>query len=375
MIDTIKVKVEVPDETMKNIKRCSVQTTRKDHVLGSNTLNYFNTHIDLPSYTRGVNIFHDAYKENTIFFEFSIPKITYNHNIMLVDIPQAIQTLYNLHDVFTKKFGKFPDPKTWDIIRLDLCYAWKLKTPDHAKSLIKILQTYQYPRKKNSNYETSVYAWSRLSTVKFYLKRDEFRANDFNILRREVSEEYAHELLNMSESVLRYEVELRRQQLKREYKSSILTYENVFSEAKIIAILQKYFSKFMSYQNTGITTDNDNYKKLIKYTRSSAEAVQLLAFYKLLHSASPNDREFIKTNYSRTTIYRKKLLIKKVGLGLVPENNELAYFDFSIPSKFNVNAYLVPVDEVNRHDVRSVSNTRTNVSSMQHQPQKKGGVK
>jgi II/X family phage/plasmid replication protein len=346
MIDTVKFSIIVNNEILENIKSQSYEIKKTNNLDNSPQFNFFNCPVDLPSYHRGINIFHDIYKENKIFIELSLPKFLMGNNIYMITPEQATSACESLRKILIDKFGAFPQVKNWLVTRLDLCYSWQLENEDAVISLLGIIRTFSYPRKKSIDFRTSIYSHSEASTVKFYHKGTEFKQHDYKPISK-IHLPTAFELLHLSNNLLRFEIELRKKQLVKEFDNVELCVYNLFEEKTIIKILNKYFNKQMNGNNTALTTNIDNYKKLINFCNTSSEAVHLYEFYKLLHSPIKEDREFLKHSYSKATFYRKKALLKLSKVGLSTPDTNLQKFQFSIPSRHAVN-YLKPADGASR---------------------------
>jgi hypothetical protein len=341
-IDTVKFVVTVDDELFKIIKKDSLETKQHDHRLGVTKLNYFNSKVHIPSYFRGIIVYIDNYKDNTVFFETSLPKLLFNNNLRLITIPEAIFACEYLRNIFIENYGTFPNIYDWRINRMDLCYAWYLENQEHVIMLNNLLSPYIRTRKKLKFYPgESIYASSELGATKFYNKLLEYKKHDFKDLQK-INLEYAYQLLLLSENIYRFEIELRRRQLKKEFDTGILSIENLFKEGTITKILSQSFSNTVD-NKINFSSNLDNYKKLINMY-GSTRAAQLHTFYKDYYSSDPDDRAFLETQYSRMTIYRNRMAIKKAGLGIKINDNSLSYLDFKIPSKNNVNNYLQPLD-------------------------------
>jgi len=341
MIDTIKIKVKVSEKTLTKIKSLSSEVNKLNHFDDSKAFNYFTCNVHLPSYFRGVNIFHDSYKDNVVFFELSIPKFLYGHNLYMVNATDTIKALNDLRSIFVSAFDDFPSVDIWEVTRIDLCYNWSLGTYGHANSLLGIIRSFEYPRRKSWNYPSSIYSHSQISTVKWYLKFDEFRAHDLRYIRKYSMDE-AERLLRLSADILRFEVELRSRAIKEEFDKVKPLVHNILKEDKILYILNKFFARSMNQQSTVISSNYDNYLRLLRYSKSPTKAIQLYQVYRLLHSDIKEDRDFLIKTYSRMTIYRYKKAFQKSGVGLSSADS-FKNFSFTIPSK-NTPHYLIPSD-------------------------------
>jgi len=347
MIDTVRFSVECDTSLIKKIKQFSQEVKKHDHSLGEDGYNYFTCPVFLPSYFRGVNIFHDFHKESKIFFELSLPKFVYGHNIFLLSISEAKEAIGELRKIFVDKFGTFPEVETWLINRIDLCYAWDCETPENALSLLDFARSRGYPRKKRADYQTSIYASSQLSTVKFYIKGAEFKKHDYGYLKKSDLSR-AKQLLSLSNNIFRFEVELRKKGLDSEFGKGSHTVDSLIKDDIIQGLLTKYFTKSMSNLPTTFEQNQSVYKKLLHFTGSPRKAIKLFEFYKMLNSPLSEERNFLKMSYGESTIYRKKAQLREAMIGFVPESDYFHNFQFEIPSKNQIKNYLVAVDGVSR---------------------------
>lgn len=150
--------------------------------------------------------------------ELSLPKFWYGHNIHL---------LYNFEDAITylkelleKQFKlarcRLTNSGTWQISRVDCCYAWRFPTQVMAQQVLESLKRLHYPRKKPHIHDTSITFVGATYTVKFYLKLPEFRNHDMKALIKEkASLEWVNHLEEKATGVLRYEATLRNKYLSR----------------------------------------------------------------------------------------------------------------------------------------------------------------
>lgn len=153
-----------------------------------------------------------------LFLEFSVPKYWYGHNIhLLYDFVGALSSLKSaLERLFSfKGKNKLPDPSTWHLYRLDICYAWRLPSQMAAQEYLDSLKHLHYPRKRPVIYPTSIVFQGTTYTVKFYLKRPEFEKHDGRELVKAGAElEWVNYLESLADGVLRCEATLRRKYLK-----------------------------------------------------------------------------------------------------------------------------------------------------------------
>lgn len=150
--------------------------------------------------------------------ELSLPKFWYGHNIcLLYNFRDAIAYLKQLLE---KRFKltrcRLASLDSWQVSRVDCCYAWKFPTQVMAQQVLESLKRLHYPRKKPHIHDTSITFAGATYTVKFYLKLPEFRNHDMKALIKEkASLEWVNHLEEKAAGVLRYEATLRPKYLGR----------------------------------------------------------------------------------------------------------------------------------------------------------------
>lgn len=157
--------------------------------------------------------------ETYLTVELSLPKLWYGHNIhLLYGFVNAIAHLKQLlEQQFKFKRNKLTDLMTWQIWRLDGCYAWRMLSQQLAQQVLDSLKHLHYPRKKPIIYPTSLVFAGRTYTVKFYLKLPEFKQHDLKALKKaKASDDWIKHLEAKADGVMRYEATLRRMYLERQ---------------------------------------------------------------------------------------------------------------------------------------------------------------
>lgn len=177
---------------------------------------------DQPSFHRGLMFdIQSAWNPKTrLFLEFSIPKFWIGHNIhLLYNWYSALEHIRALLEVqFNLKRMRLPDPSTWELMRIDPCYAWRLPSQEHAQAYLDNLKGLKFPYKSPVIRKDSIFFGGSHSTysVKIYLKLPEFEVHDRKELKRSgASQTYIEHLEHLAAGVLRFEVTARKQFLER----------------------------------------------------------------------------------------------------------------------------------------------------------------
>lgn len=345
MIDTVTFWTNITKKQFDRITKRS-----REYIVTDNELNAIKFHgtkadLKLGSFNSNINIQSDG---ETARIEFSLPKQYLGNNVELLYpsmVPVALELVQNrLRDYY----GDFPSFKEWNLIRLDLCYAWKWPDKELVKKILEWLKTFDYPPKSKHPYPTSVMWRGKTFTLKFYLKNDEFIRNELNkhpdIYNKDETG-FTRRILDLSEGVFRFEITFRSGALKYVFKSkNKLNYEVLLDKQFLTDRLNFHLNKLLSNLNRKSANDRDVLSKL-RAVYNKKKSIRLFEFYNLYFSPNPNDRKSLKDYYDPSTVWRKKRDIASAGVGL-PNFNLPFEFDLSIPSKFVVNEDLPPITKV-----------------------------
>ena len=341
MIDTIKFKIVISEDIRKRIEQISITTSRKDNKTNTWDFNYHNATINLPSYDSSVNLFIDKTGLN-LFVEFSLPKQIFGNNIFLLYPSQSLDYLKSLQIELKNRFGDFPYFMTWQIIRLDLFYAWKFESQKQAEFILDHLKILEYPRKNKQVYQTSINFSGRQYSVKFYLKQPEFFKHDFKNIK-EKNIDLAYELYDYSSGILRFEVTCRHQQLNQMFGSRKLYFKDVLNENELCFFLNNYLKRILKSASQTSMVETEIMDRL-KSVYKNGKAGRLYLFYKQFNSSEVT-RKIITSTLSYTTIWRNLNDLKKANIGfdqeVIPFN-----FDLSIPSNYAVNYEQIDKDSL-----------------------------
>ena len=244
MIDTIKFKIDVSPDFLDNLQFHGYLLQKKDGfglIEDIKTVDEFV--VNKWGYMVRLYTMDTPYGPPHFYIEFSVSKYLFGTNVYLCglnDLPIVINSFYTQ---LLKRYKKFPDPTTWDLQRVDLCYAWVFEE-EKLKQTLKNLKLLRFPRKNHHLYKTTFMASGRSSTLRFYLKEPEFKKTDYKILKQ-INPKYADRVLQDSKNMIRWEVELRKSALKTIYRSShFIGYKNLLSYATIYSLMLKQLSLY-----------------------------------------------------------------------------------------------------------------------------------
>lgn len=334
MIDTIGFTVPISQQDEVKFMHNSKGTQRKDFKNNLIDFTYVNGEAFVGSYDSTVQF---RVKDNILKFEFSVPKIIYGHNIYLIDDNQLLDGVNLVRSAILKQFNvDLPSVDTWDIYRLDICYAWKFPDEKSLNESLSILKQLNYLDFSKYDKKTSVMWVGSNYSMKFYVKQPEFIKHDLKVLKEKRSFEDIKSLLNLSENVLRFEVTFRKKQLNYMYGN--LLHLPFFVKLDKISLLNQYTSKMIKVWKDFQGIYNIQNLLLEKYSKT--KAMQLYGFFSNYYDENPLKRSFLVNNYDRSTIWRNLRDLKLAGVGLPTDEEEEKLFpDLSIPSKNCVNNY------------------------------------
>jgi hypothetical protein len=333
MYDTTGWKINVSSEQVKKILSRSKEFSEYDHETETTTFRILKDNLHIGSYDSNITI--KCYESQQVYIEFSIPKQYLGNNVELLYPSQLDQALVGVERRLIDRFGTFPSYKTWCLQRLDLCYGWRYNSQESAEEILKILKTFDYPRKNKYLYHNSVMWKASTSTIKFYLKHPEFIKHDYKKLLKLGENEFANRILALSEGVLRFEITYRKQGIdylfnKKEVMASDLLNIDLLETALSISL-----NRLTMNLEKSVLDDNEAIKRL-EACYSSRKAIRLFTFYKSFNSPKLNQRQILKDRYNNSTIYRNKKDIAKAKLGLSIDTVPFT-FNLEIPSELVVN--------------------------------------
>jgi II/X family phage/plasmid replication protein len=352
MIDTIRFKIPVSKELLIEIKKKSVSFVKRDNVLDEEWLRFLTVDVPLGSYDRKVTLF--SYDDAFVYLECSLPKQYRGENVTLLYPSEIELALTQLHARLTSFIPCFPLYKEWVIIRLDLCYAWRLTDSVQAERLMEMLKLLEFPRKNKMIYKTSVMFRGRHYSLKFYHKYPEYLRNDFSTLVK-IDVKKADELMLIAKNVLRFEVTYRHEQLKHVFEKERVNYLDLMDKKFLEQLLAGLIKKLLQNRSKESMSDIGIVQKL-KSAYKTEKAMRLFNFYKSYYSKDEGLKQIQKSNYHKSTIWRN---LKDISLADVGISNSYFDFDFNllVPSDLVVNKDPGDLREQESGALGSISNT------------------
>lgn len=227
MLDTIKVAIPLTEKQHKKLSDIELSReverwARVNLYEGSIDLVKVQGLVDLDNNSFHRQIMWDVKREwsegSRLFIEFSVPKFWYGHNINL--LYNWKDALHLLKGFFESQFKltrmRLPDVDSWEVLRFDACYAWRFPSQDHAQAYLDNLKRLKFPYKDPTIRKESIFFPGATYSVKAYLKLPEFLKHDQReLIKQGVALEWVNHLENLASGVLRFEVTLRSQWLRR----------------------------------------------------------------------------------------------------------------------------------------------------------------
>lgn len=338
MIDTIRFKIETSSDVFSKIQSNSRQRFEINKDTKILELQIFTKDIEIGSYDYHINIIATRHIADTIFLEFSIPKVFYGHNVYLF-YPPIENILKLVHKTIVDAFGvDFPSYETWIVQRLDICYAWRFNTQEDAYLAFLTLNSFAYPRKNKVAYDTSFEEKGISFDFKGYLKFEEFQKHDFKRFLKMKRMDLAYDFRELARNVFRIELSMRKKKLQTYFKKKKLTYKDVNDTELLQNILREHFGTYIKKISPKVLYENKILARLLSCYKPS----KALNLYN--HNLSWNHpklpirrhyRDSCKKRLNPSTLWRKNHDLALAGIGII--GDKCFFFDFSIPSNQVVN--------------------------------------
>lgn len=331
MIDTVRYKIKVSNEFISRLRKSGTTYKKTDNETKVELYCVHNSFFNVGSYDYHVNLSVNEVS-SYLYIEFSVPKFVYGHNLFTITLDNYFCAVYDLYADLLRNFGSLPNPESWEIQRLDLCYAWKFDQQATATSFLKALQAVNYPKLKKYQYDTSVMFKGKTITHKFYLKLPEFFLHDYKRLK--LSDlDVADNLLNYANGILRFEITLRKKALQRLFETTKLRNHDLKSDI-IIDILNMYFKDMTKFIDSTNYSFQDVKNKIEKF-HSPKLARSLFLYYLALQHPETQGIDVFKEMTDRSTLYRYDTYLKRLAIPKF-RSPSVEQYCFSIPSIFAV---------------------------------------
>ena len=348
MIDTLRFKIIADPELFVALKKKSNEISKKTSEYKDRTpICMYSKEVEIGSYDYHINIFVPDEIKPVFYIEFSAPKVLYGHNIYLLYPNKVELVLQKVKNQLEEYFGKeLPPYSSWNLQRLDICYAWRFENQEDAFIGMLILSGYEYSRKGKSIHDTGFKFHGAAYDLKVYMKYEEFMEHDykrilkyrFNQMNYEKTLQIADELADLARGVLRIEVSMRKEQLTYLFGEEP-RYTELLDTNYLISCLNTYFGKMVNKSNSLLMSYQDAINKIFN-ALPPRKAWTLVTFYNFIYPTDKMKRRFnrrlLKDKRHRSTISRRFKDLAMLGIGIPDEKNNLS-FDFKIPSEFVVN--------------------------------------
>lgn len=348
MIDTAGFQITLTAKQAELIRRRSNEVVSKDNETQELKFRIIKKQVSLGSYDSKITI--RTFGDEDANLELSLPKFVFGHNVFLLYPTQIEQAASMLQERLREFFGGFPSYKEWRVSRLDFCYAWRFADQQAALHALRVMKSFDYPRKRKGIYPTSVHWSGRTYSLKFYLKQDEYLAHGKKEAKDDV---VSGEIIKLANGVLRFEVTCRKQQLVELFGRKEIFIRHITNEELFLTILNRFLNKLLVNLNPHTTNNLEVLTLLTKKYPSKRKVQFLMHFYKEWYSRNAYDRQMLLDSYCPSTIWRKKRDLANAGVGL-PSNDIPLDFSLVIPSAMVVN---LPITLATARGLGEVSNT------------------
>lgn len=332
MIDTVRFRVPISHDFSLKLRKYGTTSVRTDNQVEVELYKVHSALLNIGSYDYHVNLFVSDIWEN-LTIEFSLPKYANGHNLYINDLDSFKSSVNKLYIYLLGTFGDVVHPDSWEIQRLDVCYAWKFQDQGTAEAFLRAIQCVSIPKLKKAQYDReSVMFKGETLTPKFYLKLHEFFKHDYKRLKN-IDETLSDDLLVYASGILRYEVTLRKKALQRLFEVEKLRIPKITTEV-LYNILNIYFSQITKYMDSHNMTLED-IKNKITSKHSPKLARNLYLYYCACQLTDPSALAIFKQMADRSTLYRYDTYLHALNIPKVASPSIQGHA-FTIPSIYGV---------------------------------------
>lgn len=337
MIDTVRIRVRLGEDQEKLIKKFSKKRMYND-AKGEIGLSYYDS-ISLPPYGYQLNYMTESRNSSILYIEGSLPKIWYGENVHLIYLDELRAISELIFAAFYRRFGGFPPIDTWRLHRVDVVYAWKYQSEQIAKQVIEYAMDLQHNMKSKHFYgdcESVVFGNKERKMITFYRKYPEFKKKGYRKIYTSNFLFDNDEVLKLSEGVVRFEVMLRAEELKKYFDTvSYITFDHFLkTEESVKHLLIKNLSTLKGSVNYLFRQKKAMYQSLLSVYKKP-KATRLFCFFNSFYP-DIKIRRLIERYDLSSDLSEQKKDIKNI-IGVLPTYLKTTPFDFSIPSPIVVN--------------------------------------
>ena len=322
MIDTLKLLVPIADPILlEKLEGTLKRFQKKDLRTGEVEFEFYASNVELGSYSRNVTV-RSTQVPTGLFIEFSVAKYERGNNVEMIfphELPHIVGKLYSELCVLVEY--ELPHFSNWIVYRLDVCYNWYLADKTEALHAIDFIKRIDYPRKTKFVWDTSVMHKGSAYIIKFYVKSPEFQKHDAKVIA-EKDYERAEKLGSHAEHILRFEVGLKRRYLNEYLLKKTVCISDIADDAVIQEMLVHYLGKVFKYVNKKTTTDAE-VRRILSEHFSATKVLRLYQFYKGFYYDDEMKEMYLRGGLERSTIYRYKKDLKRVGIGFSLDDSPL----------------------------------------------------
>ncbi len=360
MIDTIKVRISVNEETANFMQRWC--TLKQNIDLSTGEMIYQITSGQLQgTYDSRISFRVTRFDTVTwhLVIECSIHKVMLGHNCFggSDDIKGSLEYLKKI--VLDLTGVELPPSWLWQVLRIDIAYVYQLDSFEACQDWFRGLNACDYPRRKVDRYRVNgIAAYGSTTAVKFYHKGPEFidhdlkRLNDIDYDMRKEGKQLdfsPREVLHTANRLIRAEVEVKGRKLKKMY-GDFPTVEMVDIN-DLLAVYDLEVSRFLKEGVKDMETVRnavDVSKRLENVYGKRLGGILLGTWYKLTTLGEEAVRNgSMKPSYYRHVNQLKNAGVSWLGTDVVLKNESLVPQGFA-PVRSDARLYNCEAPEVTR---------------------------
>lgn len=334
MIDSIKLQIPLTSVQFLELKDKDISNTKRTKAFSHYSVINYDQQLLYGESAYAVRFTASDYRViPRANLEFSVPKYQWGHNIFLfypIDLPLILE---GIRMQFLDQYElELPETDTWKVMKLDLCYTWKLPSQELAETILESIKKLDFPRKETVVYQTSVIYRGSSYSFKFYLKYNEFIAKDYKDIKQYTPNK-AEYLKELSKGCLRVELSARSSKVKTMFRKTKVTYKDLLDEQKLTQMLLSHLQQLLKTKtiksvewNEATNLINDKYKD---------SKAKILCMFARLYWGGADTKQYLKSLYNNSQVTRNRNDIVKAGISTVA--NSPFQFDLTIPHELVVN--------------------------------------